>query len=73
MCPLLAAIDACVTSACSQSGEAATTCSDKPAPAGADASGRDCTCPAGYAYTEAAGCKSESLESMRVTFLCAAI
>jgi hypothetical protein len=56
---LLAAIDACVTSPCSQSGDAPTNCTDKPTPAGADASGRECSCPSGYFYIESVGCKSE--------------
>ena len=52
-------INACSLAPCNNTGAATAECTDTAAPALGDASGRTCTCPAGYTYTDALGCQSK--------------
>jgi len=56
---LAADIDACIVTGCTM-GEVAARCADKAPPELGDASGRNCSCPDGYSYTEATGCQSKA-------------
>lgn len=48
---------ACISSPCNVSGAAVPACRDVPGATNSTRDGRQCSCPAGFGYSEAAGCQ----------------